>query len=44
MQFEKTETNDKEKINEAYSLNPLTLQWLDDVAISYNTALAFFVT
>ena len=32
------------KKNEACSLNPLTLQWLDDVAISYNTALAFFVT
>ena len=43
MRFEETETNDKEK-NDACSLNPLTLQWLDDVAISYNTALAFFVT
>ena len=43
MRFEETETNDKEK-NHACSLNPLTLQWLDDVAISYNTALAFFVT
>ena len=32
------------KKNDACSLNPLTLQWLDDVAISYNTALAFFVT
>ena len=32
------------KKNEACSLNPLTGQWLDDVAISYNTALAFFVT
>ena len=44
MRFEETETNDKEKKNDACSLNPLTLQWLDDVAISYNTALAFFVT
>ena len=32
------------KKNDACSLNPLTLQWLDDVAISFNTALAFFVT